>query len=244
MNNNGNRTSEETLNALVDRQFSPDEQAQTLQALDPDAAQRLCELRSLKEKVQLAYDEIPQPAKHIRKPPSRTALLAMAASVLLAVLLAAGIGLQDSPLPGNTERITLLDPRGTGRAPATADNGEMRVVFHVQDVVETTAAELLNEVEGLLRDFRLRGEAVRVEVVAHGEGLALLRSDLSGQGERIASMAEEWPQLAFVACLNTIDRLKNEQGIDVVLLPQAQTTLSGVAHVVRLQKLGWFYIQV
>jgi intracellular sulfur oxidation DsrE/DsrF family protein len=246
MNGTQQEISEHTLNALADRQFSPAEQGELLRNLgtDSEAAARLCELRTLKESVQIAYSEPPPPAALHKNRSSRGHGLAMAAGLLLAVLLSAVIGIGDFSGNSTGERFAVLDPRGTAAAPATAQQQEMRVVFHVQSMEKLSASELLDEVEGLLRDFRLNHQPVRVEVVAHGKGLSLLRTDLSGQGERIARMADDYPQLAFVACQNTIERLKNEQGIDVELLPQARTTLSGVAHVVRLQKEGWYYIQV
>jgi intracellular sulfur oxidation DsrE/DsrF family protein len=238
--------SEHTLNALADRQFAPEEQGELLRALDadPQAAARLFELRNLKESVQMAYSEVPPLPIRGRRGLFRHHPLAMAAGLLLAVLIGAAVGTREFVTQTPGERFAILDPRGTAQGPATPENQEMRVVFHVQSVERLSAAEVLDEVEGLLQDFRLNHHQVRVEVVAHGRGLDLLRTDLTNQGQRIARMARDYPQLAFVACLNTIERLKNEQGIEVELLPQARTTLSGVAHVVRLQKEGWYYIQV
>lgn len=245
MSENHETLTDQTLNALLDREYSAREQARLMRTVnsDPEAARRLCELRALKETVQIAYAELPVTDLKIRKPAGRMRWLAAAASLLLALLLVAGLAVGPDPT-GMAERFAMLDPSGAGQAPASAQSEEMRVVFHVQDMRQVSAAEVLDEVESLLLDFQLRHQPVRVEVVAHGEGLGLLRADMSVESGRIARMARDYPRLTFVACLNTIDRLKNEQGINVVLLPEAQTTVSGVAHLVRLQREGWFYIQV
>jgi intracellular sulfur oxidation DsrE/DsrF family protein len=48
----------------------------------------------------------------------------------------------------------------------------------------------------------------------------------------------------FVACQNTIDRLKREQGVIAQLLPEAVVIDSAVAQIMRRQQQGWAYIQV
>jgi hypothetical protein len=48
----------------------------------------------------------------------------------------------------------------------------------------------------------------------------------------------------FVACQNTIDRLKSERGISAKLLPEAVVIDSAVAQIMRRQQQGWAYIQV
>ena len=238
---------QETLNALLDRQFSPDEQAGKMSEVrnDAEAAAELCRLRDLKESVRVAYAEVPQPESRSTGKPSGRLPLAAAAAVLL--LLGTALLLQHGLTPtmwSEMERFALLDPQGRGQRAAAATDGGMRVVFHVQNVDTAGAGELLDEVEGLLRELRGRQQPLRVEVVAHGEGLALLRARLTDQRERIGRMAREYPELTFVACRNTIERLKVEQGIEVVLVPEARSTASGVAHVVQRQSEGWVYIQV
>lgn len=243
----GTGISDEMLNALVDKEFAPSEQAEKLSQVRSDdvATAELSRLRELKESVRLAYAEPPQPTaeRHSRK--SVRIPLAVAATLLLL----AGVTLifqQLTPLLpwSGAERFVVLDPEGHGHRPAIASDNGMRVVFHVQDIDRVSSSELLDEVEGLLRDFHGRGDAVRVEVVAHGNGLGLLRSKLSTEGERISRMVQDYPDLTFVACRNTIQRLRVEKGVEVVLLPEATTTESGVAHVVRRQNQGWIYIQV
>jgi intracellular sulfur oxidation DsrE/DsrF family protein len=247
MNKSGSGISEELLNALVDNEFTPDEQAEKLGQVRRDkvASAELCHLRELKESVRLAYADPPQPKLAPHKKKLSPIPYALAASLVLFII---GILLGHNPtlqLPQSAgERFILLDPIGQGDRPATASDKSMRVVFHVQNIVQVTPGELLDEVESLLEDFHKRGETIRVEVVAHGEGLGLLRSKLSTEQQRISQMVKAYPTLTFVACRNTIQRLKVEKGIEVLLLPEATTTESGVAHVVRRQNEGWIYIQV
>jgi intracellular sulfur oxidation DsrE/DsrF family protein len=96
----------------------------------------------------------------------------------------------------------------------------------------------------MLAAYQSDGRPLRVEIVGHSEGLGLLRDRLSQHKERIHRLSREYSNLTFVACQNTIDRLRVEQGIEVKLIPDAEVIDSGVSHVVKRQKQGWSYIRV
>jgi intracellular sulfur oxidation DsrE/DsrF family protein len=247
MNKFGPGISEEMLNALVDKEYTPAEQVEKLSQVKQDkfASAELCRLRELKESVRLAYAAPPQPKRDLRIKKSSRFPVAIAVTL---VLIAVGILQFQNLIPlqslSNGERFVLLDPVDQEDRPAIVSDKSMRVVFHVQNLDRISPVELLDEVESLLQDFQGRGEALRVEVVAHGNGLGLLRSKLSIEKQRISQMVKRYPTLTFVACRNTIQRLKVEKGIEVLLLPEATTTESAVAHVVRRQNQGWIYIQV
>ena len=238
--------SDEGLQALVDNEFSPEEGAELLARVraDGDLRQRACELRMLKDTVRLAYREVPPPPRSWggavrghRWWPS------IAAAVLMLIVgLAVGWELHWASAPA--DRFAVLDPQGHGAAPARAENKELRIVFHLTNPDMTVAGELLDEVEAMLEQHEESRQPLRVEIVAHGEGLDLLRAKLSAHQEKIRALAEKYHNLTFVACKNTIERLRVEQGVEVVLLPQAHLATSGVDHVARRQQEGWVYIRV
>jgi len=58
------------------------------------------------------------------------------------------------------------------------------------------------------------------------------------------ALSTRYERLTFAACQNTIDRLRQDQGISVQLLPEAVIIDSGVAEVIKRQQQGWAYIQV
>jgi len=246
-----NSLSIETLNSLVDKEFPVAERAELLAILqtDENAKHQFCEINHIKDRVKTAYSEIPQPLPEQHEQRLR---FSRVASYLLAVimlsLLSFGIISQDSFQTGqnqlSSQRMVILDPDGRGQKLSENKTEELRVVFHVSNSNNLDADELLDDIEGLLQLSMKNNQHVRVEVVAHASGLDLLRERLSTAKNRIASMAESYPELTFVACLNTIDRIKREQGIDVKLIPAARPTQSGVAHVVKRQQQGWLYIQV
>ena len=236
------------VNAYVDGELSADQQAELLEAMrqDPELARRACELNQMKAQVRLAYAEPPRPdtgASGVVKASWR----ALAASVLLlAVGMLGGWLLHANTAVPTAEpaRFVMLDPDGRGQAPAVASDGETRIVFHLTNPDQTVAGELLDEVEDLLAAYEADHRPLRVEVVSHSDGLDLLRERLSQHKTRIGELAERFDNLTFVACQNSINRIKIEHGIEVKLVPDAELIDSGVDHVVKRQREGWSYIRV
>lgn len=236
------------LNAYVDGELDAEQQAEFLEAMrnDPELARRVCELGQLKAQLRLAYAEPP--------PPRRRALTrvehpwsAIAAGIaMLAVGLISGWLLHSGTVqsPADSNRFAVLDPQGRGQAPAVAADEDTRIVFHLTNSDQTLAGELLDEIERMLVAYRDDQRPLRVEVVSHSEGLDLLRESLSQHKGRIHELAGRFENLTFVACKNTIDRLRVEHGIEVKLIPDAEVIDSGVTHVVKRQKQGWSYIRV
>jgi len=239
-----NRESDFELQAYVDGELSPEQQAELLEAMqhNPELARQACELQNLKSQLKLAYANppgLPQSTKSLNRP----TLHNMAAGILLLTIGLFGGWLLHEQLPSSS-RLVLLDPDGRGEAPAVTENGETRIVFHLTQDDPQVSAELLEEIDQMMAAYREQGRPLRVEIVSHSDGLNLVRQQLSQHKQRIAAMAEHYPNLTFVACSNTIQRLKVERGIEVKLVPQARITPSGVSHVVKRQKQGWAYIRV
>lgn len=236
------------LNAFIDGELSTDQQAEFLEAMrdDPELAREVCELGRLKAQLRLAYAHPPKRRQRVAAK-MKASWRALAASlVLLATGVVSGWLLHD----GNPEwfaqanRFVVLDPDGRGQAPAVASEDETRIVFHLTNADQTVAGELLDEVEGMLKAYQADHRPLRVEVVSNSDGLDLLRESLSKHKQRIHQLASEYSNLTFVACKNTMDRLKVEHGIEVKLIPDAEVIDSGVGHVVKRQKEGWSYIRV
>ena len=236
------------LNAFIDGELSPDQQAEFLELMrnDPELARQTCELGQLKAQLRLAYADPPKPRRPgvTRVKGSWPAIAA--GFVLLALGLVSGWVLHANA-PGlgiDGNRFVVLDPEGRGRAPAVASDDSTRIVFHLTNPDQAVASELLDDVEAMLAAYRSDGRPLRIEVVGHSDGLDLLRDRLSQHKERIHQLAAQYSNLTFVACQNTIDRLKVERGIEVKLIPDAEVIDSGVSHVVKRQKQGWSYIRV
>jgi len=81
----------------------------------------------------------------------------------------------------------------------------------------------------------------RVEIVANEGGLDLLRSDRTPFADRIRELAEQ--DVLFFACNRAIERLQ-ERGVEVHLVPEANTHYSALDRVVHRMQQGWTYEKI
>jgi len=235
--------STEMLNALLDDELSSQERASLMSRMQEDKklSAEFCELRMVKDAVKLAHMDVELP-KHYQSQKSLHWFSIAAGLALFCLGIFLGSIVQQNAI--DEKRFAILDPQGYGEAPAIAKNEEMRIVFHLTQPDYLVAEELLDEVENVLGNYKQEGLPLRVEVVANNEGLQLFREGLSVHSDRISSMSDSYPNLTFVACENTIRRLRVENGIEVVLLPQTEVTESGISHVAKRQQEGWAYIRL
>jgi intracellular sulfur oxidation DsrE/DsrF family protein len=101
----------------------------------------------------------------------------------------------------------------------------------------------LNNATNVTQYYQERGEPVKVEVVAFGPGLHMLRDDTSPVKARIETMALSAPEVSFKACGNTQENMHKAENKDIPIIPQAQLVKSGVVHIMELEEQGWTYIK-
>ncbi len=286
-----NGFSREFLNAFVDNQLAPEEKSRAYHEIGRDEGlnRQVCELRKLRDLVQLAYRDVPAPPVRRTAPAKRNAALRFGTAAAVVLAIGVALGIQINP---PTAKLTpaadsnaiqpatvAAKPVATARRPArattvalpaantvahsTAANaaepmvGEPRsindvhignvrnkVLIHIAHDDPARLSQAMDEIEGLMRYYRDIRASAHVEVVVNGRGLELLRVDTSAHAAKIARLLNEYDNLTFAACQNTIDRLKHEQGITARLLPGVVVTDSGMAEITRRQHQGWTYLQV
>lgn len=240
--------SDEFLNAFVDDQLALEEKGRAYAELNQDEAmaQAVCELRKLHDLVQLSYKNPVMPKHGLSSlGPSRwfrrghESGLKAAAAFALVVSIVLGWAVRE---PARGPAIVSL-PNSIQLAQAEA---QVKVLVHFNQTGVDRMHQVLNEVESLLKLYQQNGQIARIEVIANGDGLDLLRTDIAAVAtahERIVRMQKEYDNLTFLACQNTIDRLKRDTGITARLLPGVGVIDSGVAQLMRRQHQGWVYIQ-
>lgn len=239
-----NTDSKEYLNALVDGELTAAERNEALARFESDGEFKsaVCELRTLKELVQGAYADIPvhkAPAVSRCPPGWRQALVA---GLLLTLGLGGGWlahGQAASGMPGAYVHVSGLPAGYTPVSLATRVDPD-KLVLHLDSADPTRFASVLEMADSFLQ---VHGAKARVEVVANSDGLNLLRADTTPYRATIDRLSREYDNLSFLACGQTVARLKRE-GVNVVLIPEADTTSSAISEILDRMRQGWVYVKV
>jgi intracellular sulfur oxidation DsrE/DsrF family protein len=223
--------SDEQLNAFTDGELEADEENRvfTLAEQNPEVDQRLCQHRKLKELVQHAYRDVPEPRGRPVPGGSGKSLLSLA--VAAAALLFVGVA-------GGWFTARSLDSGADTVAAAAAQKDTW--LLHVASSDPGRMQQALDRAEALMTDSGASAGR-RVEIVANEGGLNLLRSDTTPYAQRIRQLAEK--DVLFFACSKAIERLE-ERGINVRLVPEAKTRYSALDRVVLRMQQGWTYEKI
>jgi intracellular sulfur oxidation DsrE/DsrF family protein len=132
----------------------------------------------------------------------------------------------------------------TGHA---AEKGkEHRIVFQVDQNDQAVMNLVLNNVQNTLDYYNGKGEPAKIEVVAYGPGLNMLRDDKSPVKDRLVRMSKDgsFPaSLQFSACHNTMEGMKKKEGHPIPIVSEAKVVPSGVVRISELQEQGWSYVR-
>ena len=136
---------------------------------------------------------------------------------------------------------------GLAAAPVSAvETGRgHRVVFQVDTADPATMNLTLNNATNVVDHYRAKNEAVEIDIVAFGPGLAMYRADKSTVADRIAHFAESgFPsKIQFSACNNTKTAMEKAEGHPIPLLPQVTIVPSGVVKIMERQEQGGSYVR-
>lgn len=232
--NEGMKFSDERLNAYVDNQLGVQECDEILAAIATDVAlgQRVCALRATKELVRHAYREAPA----ARRTPRRRLPFwggALAASLVLAVGVL--IGWQ-----GHQAAATIETP---GSLAAWTDRlfaeEPDRILIHL----DSSRSEQMEAALDLAEAYLAKTGNARIEVIANHTGLDLLRARTTPYAGRIAELKAQHQRVGFIACGQTIARLR-AVGQDVSLVPEAAVTRTAIEHVAERVQQGWTYLKI
>lgn len=230
--------SEEQLNAFVDGELDSEEKSHVFSESErsTELDQRLCQQRKLKDLVQHAYLEVPPPRRKQVSGRLRESFVGTAMVAGFLLLLGVTIGLFShryvSPVP-QTETLTVA-----AVAAPTAD-GEKYILHVISGEPEPMLAALQRARH--LIDSAEPGQTNQVEVVANQKGLNLLRSDVTPFASEILALQES--NVVFYACSRTIELLE-EDGVEVQLVPDANTSYTALDRVVLRMQDDWEYIKL
>jgi intracellular sulfur oxidation DsrE/DsrF family protein len=230
------RFSDEHLNAYIDGQLDAEEAGQVMMGLreTPSLSQQVCELRQVQDLVRHAYGDASLPeSRSVLKNRRWPRYLQGAAAVLLLAVGAAAGWLAHGNNPAFLQGAYLT----------TAQSRPQNVILHISTDDPIKVSDALDQAELMLVRSKEKGNDFRLEIVANGDGLNLLRARYSSYPERTEELIHNYDNLAVMACARTLQAIK-EQGGDVELLPSVNTTESALERVVDRLQDGWLYIRV
>jgi intracellular sulfur oxidation DsrE/DsrF family protein len=125
--------------------------------------------------------------------------------------------------------------------PARAAGKTHRLALQVSDNDPDKMNAVLNVAANVSRHYP-HGE-VEIVIVAFNAGLHMLRADTSPVKARLESFAQGMPHVAFNACDNTIQSMKQREGKDIPIVPQAKIVPAGVVTLIELAEQGWVIVR-
>jgi uncharacterized protein len=128
-------------------------------------------------------------------------------------------------------------------AQPSAEKKPHRLVLQVNSNDAAAMNLALNNAMNVTEYYKEAGEEAKIEVIAFGPGLHMLRDDTSPVKARIETMALSTPEVSFKACGNTQQNMRKAENKDIKLIPQAQVVPSGVVRVMQLEEKGWSYVK-
>ena len=129
---------------------------------------------------------------------------------------------------------------------AAEKSKEHHIVFQVDQNDPAVMNLVLNNVQNMLEYYNGKGEPAKIEVVAFGPGLNMLRDDKSPVKDRLMRMARDgsFPSnLQFSACHNTMMGMEKKEGHPIPIVSVAKVVPSGVVRLTELQEEGWTYLR-
>jgi len=130
-----------------------------------------------------------------------------------------------------------------GKAPALAGKKQHHLILQVNTNDPAAMNLALNNATNVAEHYEKLGEQVKIEVVAFGPGLHMLRDDTSPVKARIETMALSTPEVSFKACGNTQENMRKAENKDIPIIAQAQVVNSGVVHIMEREEQGWTYVK-
>ena len=236
--------SDEQLNAFIDNEIDSADKQRIFEALrrDEHLRKRVCELQKAHDLIRMTYQSIDPPTGYPPPEQDRPAprfLRGMAAGLLLAAgTLLGWFAHQQSRGDGLPELAQAIQ-----FAPTTT-GATRRIMLHVSTDDEYRLNHMLEETERLLETGRENGERLRVEILANGPGLKLVKKSAGPAGQRLQRLQQRYDNLTVAACAQTLERLRAEKGIELELNPGTTLVKSALGEVLERQRQGWTYIRI
>jgi len=237
---------DEKLNLYIDEQLDTDEMHQIHDAMLKDSSlrERICQLKTVRELVGIAYQSPPAPERPRQQRLHRATLAwrGIAASLVLGLGVMLGWGTYElNPL--RTDGSAAADAFRFYAEQAAVDHNERKIILHIStdDIGAVKAA--LDEADTLIASYRKANAALKMDIITNKNGINLLRADVSPYVDRIETMVHD-NNVSIYACERSIMKAEQREGRKMVFLPETVTSKSAIELIPERLKQGWVYIKV
>lgn len=227
---------EQMLGAFVDGELDAVNRDAVMQAMEIDAGLRdkIYQLRRTRDLMQVGFGDAGQPSTRPARHGQHRFLRStrqVASIAVLAVTFGAGMlvyhYMESTPSPA---------------VASVSQQQSDKLILHVSQSDQRLFEQALDYTEKFLHEHASSGN--EIEVVAHANGLDLLREDLSPLRARINRIIQDYDNVHFIACANAIKQLR-ARGTEPRIIQGVHTDSTAFDHIVsRLQSGEWKYIKV
>jgi intracellular sulfur oxidation DsrE/DsrF family protein len=102
---------------------------------------------------------------------------------------------------------------------------------------------VLNVAANVSKYYADKGDEVEIQIVAFNAGLNMLRQDKSPVLDRLKSFKQGMPNVAFMACENTLDAMTRTEGKEPPLVENSTRVPAGVVTLIELGEKGWTIVR-
>jgi uncharacterized protein len=127
-------------------------------------------------------------------------------------------------------------------APASAME-KHRLALQISDNDPAKMNAVLNVASNVSKYYSDKGDEIEIQVVAFNAGLNMLRQDKSPVLERLKSFKQGMPNVAFMACENTLAAMTHKEGKEPPLVDNAKRVPAGVVTLIELGEKGWTIVR-
>ncbi len=242
--------SDELLNAYVDNELDEKEAQKIESAIQDDSELRkkVRNLQQLKMQMRASYASLRAPLHHNNTKNPVIIPAGIAASVTLLVGVSSGwLGHEyldrQSDATAQKSNITTQQQELLGIKLQPVKAQDNKIIIHLAQNDKQLFDKALAKAEALLDRFDKLEESGVIQVLANSNGMDILRKDRSPYKARIVKMMQQHKNIEFVACKNTIQRLKSN-GVDVQLIKGVEVHGPVINEIVNRLQDGWTYIKI
>jgi len=239
-----NSISTEMLHAYIDNELDEREALEVEVEIKKSSQlqKQLRDFQQVKLKIQASYASLRAPVRS-QSPSSKSAWLSTAIAASLTLTLGISSGWYGHQYMVNSEQNAGVIDNLLGVKLHAVTPQDDKIIIHLAQNDQLLFDKALQKAEALLKRFESMEQKGAIQVLANSNGMDILRDDKSPYKQRIVNLMNQYDNIQFVACQNTIKRLEsNGQNVDLINGVQVHGPV--INEIVSHMQDGWTYIKI